>query len=347
MSPMARPPGPGTVLPAADRGAPRDLRRTASWPFAAGAVRRCRRRRRGHGGPYRGGPARPAGRNREATEQFQAIKRHLDRVVAPDAVVFLPRRGDLGFMSQTPFLQNGPALDEPVLYAEDRNGENFEVVDRFPTPLLPALVARPRRRGRPAAADVGPLRVEQGSRLEVRLAVDPPDGAASAYITEHSPNRATWRSTALAPGPAEMTWTVLAPAAPARPESPDAWTNQVSAGRPAGVLTVGIAAPGDGRSSMQRWERRIPFRVVDGGRRVQLLRPAGRRAPPTAGRARALDGGGRRRRRRRAAVGERNGSGSDFGIAARVAPGWVPGSRRPSSRRLRRLPRPSPTSQPR
>ena len=231
----------------------------------------------------------PLARNRAVTEQFRATKRYVDRLALPPAVVFLPRRGDLGFAGQAPFLENRPDLDQPVLYAEDRHGENFELVDRYPARRFFRLSFHEGGDGGgPPRPTLDALRVEEGTRLEVRLALGRPVATAFAYISDHGPDWEAWRTEPLGPAPAEVVWTVLPPAPRPHAGSPAGRTYRLSDRGPAGVLTVGVAVPGAGRSAMQRWERRIPFRVLDGGRTLQLLRPGGERrlGPPPPGRRR-------------------------------------------------------------
>jgi hypothetical protein len=70
----------------------------------------------------------------------------------------------------------------------------------------------------------------------------------------------------------DLTWTVAAPGA-AQPAAPGVVA--LPAGSEAGVLAVGVdvRSPDRPDSPGRRWERRIAYRVVDGGTRVELLRP--------------------------------------------------------------------------
>jgi hypothetical protein len=196
--------------------------------------------------------------NREVTAEYRAVQRVVADADLDDALLFLPRRGDLGFESDTPFLQNDPALRQPVLYAEQRGAADLALAERFPGRSLHRLSEDDD--GPPV---VEPLRVDAGPTvvLRLRLTVPPDASGAVAYL------RAGDRSYEQPVGPSgEVTWTVAAPGAAAEPGAvvlPDD-----------GVLAVGLAArsPGDDGPG-DRWERRVAHRTVDGGERVELLRP--------------------------------------------------------------------------
>ncbi|HEX7096503.1 MAG TPA: hypothetical protein VF183_11515 [Acidimicrobiales bacterium] len=71
--------------------------------------------------------------NQETTDQYRAVQRAVDRADLHDAILFLPLRGDGGFLSITPFLEYDPGLDAPVLYAEDcGTSANLAVLDDHP-----------------------------------------------------------------------------------------------------------------------------------------------------------------------------------------------------------------------
>jgi hypothetical protein len=200
----------------------------------------------------------PVTGNREVTAEYRAVQRVVADAGLDDALLFLPRRGDLGFESDTPYLQNDPALQQPVLYAEQRGAADLALAERFPGRSLHRLSEDDD--GLPV---VEPLRVDAGPQvtLRLRLTVPPDASGAVAYL------RAGGRTYEQPVGPSgEVTWTVAAPGTAADPGAvvlPDD-----------GVLAVGLAArfsgddgPGD------RWERRVAHRTVDGGERVELLRP--------------------------------------------------------------------------
>src|SRR5690606_33136156 len=71
--------------------------------------------------------------NRRTTDEYRAVERAVERAQLDDAVLFLPLRGDGGFLSITPFLENDPELDASVLYAEDCGTRaNRAVLDDHP-----------------------------------------------------------------------------------------------------------------------------------------------------------------------------------------------------------------------
>jgi hypothetical protein len=185
------------------------------------------------------------------------------------AVLLLPARGDLGFESTSPFLENDLSLDQPVLYAEDRGGADFELVDRHPDRALYRLTQElPAGRLTGGTLTLDHLQVEAGPTLPVPLRIDGlPAGPAVAYVRLDG---TTVASRALDGTADELTWTV-APQTAAVPPSPDV----VALPSASGVLAVGVdlRSPDSPDSPGRRWERRIAYRVVDGGTRVELLQP--------------------------------------------------------------------------
>ncbi|WNV73662.1 hypothetical protein [Geodermatophilus sp. DSM 44513] len=200
----------------------------------------------------------PVAGHRAVTEDFRAVQRVVEDADLDDAVLFLPRRGDLGFLSDTPFLQNDPSLRQPVLYAAERGAADLEVAARFPERSLHRLAEDDE-----APPVVEPLRVDAGEQVTLRLRVTVPAGASSAVAYLRTGDR-TYETPL--DGSGEVVWTVAAPGAAAGP----------GAVVPAddGVLAVGLTvrAPGDDGPG-DRWERRVVHRTVDGGARVELLRP--------------------------------------------------------------------------
>ena len=210
----------------------------------------------------------PVAGNRAVTEEYRAVQRVVTAADLDDALLFLPRRGDLGFESDTPFLQNDPALEQSVLYAEQRGAADLALAARFPDRSLHRLSEDD---GGPPVVE--PLRVDAGPQVRLRLRLTVPAGAVGAVaylrIGDRTHEQPLERS-------GEVTWTVAAPGAEVDPDA------VVLAD--AGVLAVGLAArvPGDDGPGA-RWERRIAHRTVDGGVQVELLRP---------GQAWARSGGG-------------------------------------------------------
>ena len=200
----------------------------------------------------------PVAGNREVTAQYRAVQRVVEDADLDDALLFLPERGDLGFESDTPFLQNDPSLQQPVLYAEQRGAADLALVARFPDRSAYRLSQDDD--GPPV---VEPLRVDAGPQVTLRLRLAVPAGADSAVAYLRVGDR-TYEQPL---GPSgEVTWTVAAPGAAAGPGAVVLAED--------GVLAVGLAvrAAGDDGPG-DHWERRIAHRTVDDGARVELLRP--------------------------------------------------------------------------
>ncbi|WP_158550799.1 glycosyltransferase family 39 protein [Geodermatophilus sp. TF02-6] len=214
----------------------------------------------------------PVTGNRAVTDDFRAVQRFVDDQHLDDAMLLLPRRGDLGFESDTPFLENTPSLRQPVLYAEQRGAADLALAARFPDRALYRL-----SEDLPPGEDTGGrltmdrLRVDAGPTVTLRLRLTNPTDrpVAVAYLSD---GRRVWSRTldrASSRGRVyEVTWTLAAPgAASADPDAvrlPDA-----------GVLAAGLdvrEADDAGRPG-RRWERRVAHRPVDGGARLELLRP--------------------------------------------------------------------------
>lgn len=72
-------------------------------------------------------------RNDAVTERYRAAAAAVDAADLDDAILFAARRGESGFLSDTPFLENQPDLDQPVLYAVDCGPTADQaVLARFP-----------------------------------------------------------------------------------------------------------------------------------------------------------------------------------------------------------------------
>jgi hypothetical protein len=191
------------------------------------------------------------------------------------AVLLLPRRGDLGFLSTTPFLENDPGLDQPVLYAEEAGPGDFALLDRFPDRALYRL-----SEDLPADAVTGGdlaidrLTVDSGPAVTLRARLTNPTDrpvvvaslAVGDTVLRRTLDRASTRGRSY-----EVTWTVAAPGAAA--PGPDGV--RLPAGATTGELAVGLdlRTAGDGDRPGRRWERRVAYRCVDEGATVEVLRP--------------------------------------------------------------------------
>jgi hypothetical protein len=214
----------------------------------------------------------PVRGNLAVRDDYRAVQRVVAAADLDDALLFLPRRGDLGFASTTPFLENDPSLRQPVLYAEQRGAADLALADRFPDRTLYRL-SEDLRPGQTTGGrlTLDRLRVDAGPTVTLRLRVTNPTDrpVAVAYLSDGEQvwsqvlDRASSRGRVY-----EVTWTVAAPGAAS--DHPEAIPLPG-----AGVLAAGLdvrtveAADRPGR----RWERRVAHRAVDDGARLELLRP--------------------------------------------------------------------------
>ena len=212
--------------------------------------------------------------NAEIKDRFQEISDQLDALGLTDAVLVVPARGNDGFRSPTPFLENRPDLDQPVLYAEDRGAENFALFDRFPDRRVYQLVQQHEAGDElmePSLVPT-PLRLEHGDELSLDLKVTNPTDRphVTAYISDGRTRREQRLDDHSGWGDAyEVSWRltdrddpdgIAADEGTFVPESSDA-----------GMLVVGLAVGDTAADRQQRWERHVPYRTVDG--EVQLIRP--------------------------------------------------------------------------
>ena len=209
--------------------------------------------------------------NRAVTDYYRTVQRAVTAADLDDAVLFLPRRGDLGFRSGTPFLENDPSLQQPVLYAEQRGAADLAVAARFPDRTLHRLsedVPPGRVSGGPLTLER--LGVDAGPAVTLRLRMTNPTDhpVAVAYLRAGDRTYEQTLDEASSRGRVhEVTWTVAAPGA--------ASTDPAAVPLPGdGVMAVGLESREPGRTSPgPRWERRVAHRAVDDGHAVELLRP--------------------------------------------------------------------------
>ncbi|MGY1641741.1 glycosyltransferase family 39 protein [Geodermatophilus sp. SYSU D00703] len=208
-------------------------------------------------------------------DDLRAVQRFVAAQGLDDAVLLLPRRGDLGFLSTTPFLENDPALDQPVLYAEERGPGDFALLDRFPDRALYRL-SEDLPPGGVTGGDlaIDRLTVDAGPEVTLRARLTNPTDrpvvvatlAVGDTVLRRTLDRASTRGRTY-----EVAWTVAAPAAAA--PGPDGV--RLPAGAPTGELAVGLdlRTAGDGDRPGRRWERRVAYRCLDRGATVEVLRP--------------------------------------------------------------------------
>jgi hypothetical protein len=214
--------------------------------------------------------------NAAVRDGYRAVQRFVATAHLTDAVLLLPRRGDLGFLSDTPFLENDPSLDQPVLYAEDRGPADLVLAHRYPDPGLYRFSEDlPRGATTGGRLRLDRLRVETGASVTLRLRLTNPTDrpVAVAYLTDG--HRTEWRTLDEASSRGrgyDVSWTVAAPGAGA---APGATGGRLPVAPPAGVLVVGVDLRPAGAAERrgERWEQRIPYRLVDGGTEVETLRP--------------------------------------------------------------------------
>jgi hypothetical protein len=214
----------------------------------------------------------PVRGNLAVRDDYRAVQRVVAAADLDDALLFLPRRGDLGFASTTPFLENDPSLRQPVLYAEQRGAADLALADRFPDRTLYRL-SEDLRPGQTTGGrlTLDRLRVDAGPTVTLRLRVTNPTDrpVAVAYLSDGEQvwsqvlDRASSRGRVY-----EVTWTVAAPGAAS--DHPDA-ISLPGAGVLAAGLDVRTAEVADRPG--RRWERRVAHRAVDDGARLELLRP--------------------------------------------------------------------------
>jgi len=218
--------------------------------------------------------------NLAVRDDYRALQRFVDDQHLGTAVLLLPYRGDLGFESTSPFLENDASLDQPVLYAEQRGARDLELVDGHPDRALYRLtqqLAPGRTTGGRLAIDR--LRVTSGPTVTVHLRLtnptDRPVAVTYADVAGGAISRVLDRSSA--PGRSyDVSWTVAVPGADTPPPGDGV---RLPAGSTSGVLSLGLRVEqaGAGAADLgRRWEQRIAYRLVDGGTRVELLLPGER-----------------------------------------------------------------------
>jgi 4-amino-4-deoxy-L-arabinose transferase-like glycosyltransferase len=106
-------------------------------------------------------------RNRNVTHQYQAVARMVRDAHLGRAVLFMEDRGESGFESAAPFLENTPSLDRPVLYAQEGGPADIDVLTRFPD----RIGARLRAELRPGDALLDPTRFVERVHVEAGVSV--------------------------------------------------------------------------------------------------------------------------------------------------------------------------------
>jgi 4-amino-4-deoxy-L-arabinose transferase-like glycosyltransferase len=115
-------------------------------------------------------------RNQRVTHDYEAAQRLVNDAHLGRAVLFMSDRGESGFESASPFLENNPSLNQRVIYALDDGGNDFDIIARYPDRAL----ARMRAEVRPGDDLLRPTRfverlgVISGGTVEFRLRTSTP-----------------------------------------------------------------------------------------------------------------------------------------------------------------------------
>lgn len=217
--------------------------------------------------------------NADVKADYAAVGDLVDGLGLTNAVLVMPDRGPEGFQSPAPFLENRPDLDQPVLYAEDRGAENFALFDRYPDRAIHQLVQQHEPDDQLMHPSLVPTRLwlEQGDQLALDVGVRNPTDhpRVVAYVDDGETRREVVLDEASTRGDEyAVSWALTSPDVEAVRAAGTAAGPRRFAPRPtdAGMLTIGVEV-GDAATVDRTlgWERRIPYRVVDG--QLQLMRP--------------------------------------------------------------------------
>jgi hypothetical protein len=226
-------------------------------------------------------------RNLDETDDYESIDATIDDADLDNSILFVDYTPETGFEARTPFLRNRAGLDQSVLYAYDRGGGDFELIDRYPDrnlarletvlePVSPsgfslgAFLLPDRHPFRPNIV-VTSLMVEQGTAfVEPLLVTNPSDGATvTAYGT--APDL-------------EQDEVELADAAPAGTRFPIAGTVGLAPRRVDGLVidltdaartgefVFGVRVEPPEGDPVQVYELRYPYRVRDDGS-IEVITP--------------------------------------------------------------------------
>jgi hypothetical protein len=214
--------------------------------------------------------------NLAVRDDYRALQRFVADRHLGTAVLLLPYRGDLGFVGTSPFLENSPTLDQPLLYAAQRGARDLEVADRFPDrPLYRLEQDLPPGRTTGGRLTLQRLGVQAGPTVTLRLHLTDPTGSPRVAATLQTDDRTTSRTLDGAPaagGGRDVEWTLVPPGGSAPAGTPPEQVVPLPPGTASGVLSAGLAAyaaDGAGRA----WAQRIAWRLTDGGSRVEVLLP--------------------------------------------------------------------------
>jgi hypothetical protein len=213
-------------------------------------------------------------RNRDETDDYESIDAVIDAAGLDHAVLFVDYTPDTGFEARTPFLRNRPDLDQPVLYAYDRGGADFALVDRYPDRSL-ARLESVLRSDSPSGFNLGafllpdrhpfrsdlvvtPIEIERGPDFEQPLGIRNPEPGASMTFYRVVPGAAIDELELGAKRRAGVVGTVDA--------------EELDGAEPAGELRFGVrVTPRDGAPA-RAYELRYPYRLTADGE-IEVMTP--------------------------------------------------------------------------
>jgi hypothetical protein len=215
--------------------------------------------------------------NLAVRDDYRALQRFVADQHLGTAVLLLPYRGDLGFLGTSPFLENTPDLDQPLLYAAQRGARDLEVAHRFPDrPLYRLEQDLPPGRTTGGRLTLQRVAVQGGPAVTLRLHLTNPTGLSRVTAVLEAAALSTTRALddASAAGRGyDVEWTLVPPGGSAPAGTPPEQVVTLPAGTASGVLSAGLQAHAPGDGGGPAWAQRIAWRLTDGGSRVEVLLP--------------------------------------------------------------------------
>lgn len=226
--------------------------------------------------------------NLEVTKQFRERQDLIASLDIEEGVLFFPDRGERGFESGMPFLENAPDLSNPVIYAADRGGENLELLDGHPD--VPAFMVHEEYSPGDDLYDipfvVKELEVQSAPEPELILEMENPGDAPYAIgyaVVDHGTDTEDAADTHEVVSKTVLddessagdTTTVTARLVPGDDPAvlgPDVWSIPLGAPGSTGQLTLGVAySHAPELAGASRFEVRFGYRVGDD--EIEILTP--------------------------------------------------------------------------
>jgi len=210
-------------------------------------------------------------RNRNVTNAYRSVQRLVADAHLGRSVLFLEDRGDKGFQSAAPFLENTPTLaNQKVVYAVENGPGDLDVLARYPD----REGARLRSELRPGdellapTRFVEPVKVTRGSAVSLHFRIVNTVGAPTV-VTKFEVNDAVEQTIALDTASTkgksyDVTWTLTAQ--PVKTTKP----NVVTVPQGSGTATV-EADFSEPTGKTENYERQYPY--VASPNRVVVLTP--------------------------------------------------------------------------